>query len=74
MSGDAIPVSKYRSYTLVGFRHHVTALHAMFSAQLITTMNNLKYTRMIQETHGKHKRNDRKSRSQGKKAYNIPYK
>ena len=32
MSGDAIPASKYRSSTLVGFRHPVTALHALFSS------------------------------------------
>ena len=31
MSGGAIPASKYRSSTLVGFRHPVTALHALFS-------------------------------------------
>ena len=32
MSGGAIPASKYRSSTLVGFRHPVTALHALFSS------------------------------------------
>ena len=32
MSGGAIPVSKYRSSTLVGFRHPVMALHSMFSS------------------------------------------
>ena len=32
MSGGAIPASKYRSSTLVGFRHLVTALHALFSS------------------------------------------
>ena len=31
MSGGAIPVSKYRSSRLIGFRHLVTALHALFS-------------------------------------------
>ena len=30
--GGAIPGSKYRSSTLVGFRHPVTALHALFSS------------------------------------------
>ena len=32
MSGGAIPASKYRYSTLVGFRHPVTALHALFSS------------------------------------------
>ena len=32
MSGSAIPASKYRSSTLVGFTHPVTALHALFSS------------------------------------------
>ena len=32
MSGGAIQASKYRSSTLVGFRHLVTALHALFSS------------------------------------------
>ena len=32
MLGGAIPASKYRSSTLVGFRHFVTALHALFSS------------------------------------------
>ena len=34
MSGGAIPASKYRSSTLVGFRHPVTDLHALFSSVL----------------------------------------
>ena len=32
MLGGAIPASKYRSSTLVSFRHPVTALHALFSS------------------------------------------
>ena len=32
MSGGAILASKYRCSTLVGFRHPVTALHALFSS------------------------------------------
>ena len=32
MSGGAMSTSKYRSSTLVGFRHPVTALYAMFSS------------------------------------------
>ena len=32
MSGGAIQASKYRSSTLVGFRHPVTALRALFSS------------------------------------------
>ena len=32
MSGGTTPASKYRCSTLVGFKHHVTALHALFSS------------------------------------------
>ena len=32
MSGGAIPASKYRYSPLVDFRHHVTALHALFNS------------------------------------------
>ena len=32
ISGGAIPASKYISSTLVGFRHTVTVLHALFSS------------------------------------------
>ena len=32
MSGGAIPASKYTSSTLIGFRHPVTALYALFSS------------------------------------------
>ena len=32
MSGGAIPARKYRSSTLIGSRHPVTALHALFSS------------------------------------------
>ena len=35
MFGGAIPASKYRSSILVGFRNHVTALHALFSSVFI---------------------------------------
>ena len=32
MSGGEIPARKYRSSTLVGFRHPVVAMHALFSS------------------------------------------
>ena len=31
-AGGAIPDSQYKSSTLVGFKHHVTDLHARFSS------------------------------------------
>ena len=36
MSGGAITDSKYRSSTLVGFRHPVTALHALSCAYSVS--------------------------------------
>ena len=33
MSGGAIPARRYRSSTLVGFRHLVIALHAVLSSE-----------------------------------------